>query len=244
VDNYFHYFSEIEEHFQRRRGTVLLLSTLDWALIETWKESNIPLPAVLRGIDAAFEHYERRPRRARKVNSLAYCAQEVLAAAEDMQEAAVGSRPAAPRPSPLAGEEISAYLLKNAEILEQLSSSGCGAPVRSAATRENVLPASAIYAAQQAARSLRELAANTESSRDCESLERRLTLMEERLFSSLLAAHSDDDILDLRSQADREMAPYRSKMPGPQIEQLQKQFVHKRLLERYRLPRLSLFYMP
>jgi hypothetical protein len=243
VDNYFHYFSEIEEHFQRRRGTVLLLSTLDWALIETWKESNIPLPAVLRGIDAAFEHYERRPRRSRKVNSLAYCAQEVLAAAQDMQEAAVGSRTAA-RPSPLAGEEISAYLLKNAEILEQLSSSGCGAPIRSAATREDVLPASAVYAAQQAARSLRELAANPQSSVDCESLERRLTLLEDRLFSSLLAAHSDDEILDLRAQADREMAPYRSKMPGPQIEQLQKQFVHKRLLERYRLPRLSLFYMP
>jgi hypothetical protein len=107
-----------------------------------------------------------------------------------------------------------------------------------------VLPASAVYAAQQAARSLRELAANPQNSVDCESLERRLTLLEDRLFSSLLAAHSDDEILDLRAQADREMAPYRSKMPGPQIEQLQKQFVHKRLLERYRLPRLSLFYMP
>ncbi len=36
--NYFNYFTEIEEHFQRARGTGLfLLSPLDWALIESWK---------------------------------------------------------------------------------------------------------------------------------------------------------------------------------------------------------------
>jgi hypothetical protein len=38
VQNYFNYFTEIEEHFQRRRGSLLLLSTIDWALIETWRE--------------------------------------------------------------------------------------------------------------------------------------------------------------------------------------------------------------
>src|SRR5690348_16786700 len=90
VRNYFNYFTEIEERFQRRRGGILLLSTLDWALIETWKDAGIPLAAVLRGIDAAFEKYEKRPTKSRKVNSLAYCAQEVLTAAEEMREAAVG----------------------------------------------------------------------------------------------------------------------------------------------------------
>jgi len=91
MENYFNYFTEIEEHFQRRRATMLLLSTLDWALIETWKGAGIPLEAVLRGIDSTFESYERRPRKGqRKVNGLAYCSQEVLAAAEDMKEAAVG----------------------------------------------------------------------------------------------------------------------------------------------------------
>ena len=90
MDNYFNYFTEIEEQFQRRRGGILLLSTLDWALIETWKDAGIPLEAVLRGIDGAFERYTKRPT-ARKVNSLAYCAQEVLAAAEEMKEAAVGA---------------------------------------------------------------------------------------------------------------------------------------------------------
>src|SRR5215469_2195236 len=88
VENYFNYFTEIEQHFQRRRGTGLILSTLDWALIETWKDAGIPLEAVLRGIDTTFDHWERRPSKTKKVNGLGFCSQEVLAAAEDMKEAA------------------------------------------------------------------------------------------------------------------------------------------------------------
>jgi hypothetical protein len=66
AENYFNYFTEIEEHFQRARGTSLfLLSPLDWALIETWKTAGIPLEAILRGIDAAFEKWRKRPPRAR-----------------------------------------------------------------------------------------------------------------------------------------------------------------------------------
>ena len=90
MENYFNYFTEIEEHFQRRRGGIMLLSTLDWALIETWKDAGIPLEAALRGIDAAFDRYGQRPSKSKKVNSLAYCAQEVLTSAEDMKEATVG----------------------------------------------------------------------------------------------------------------------------------------------------------
>ena len=61
--------------------------------MEIWKDAGIPLEAVLRGIDAAFDKWERRPKHTRKVNGLAYCAQEVLAAAEEMKEAAVGGDP-------------------------------------------------------------------------------------------------------------------------------------------------------
>ena len=95
--NYFNYFTEIEERFQQRRGTILLLSTLDWALIEMWREAGIPLEAVLRGIDAAFDKYEARQKRARmqRVNGLAWCAQAVMQAAMEMSEAATGSAAAA-----------------------------------------------------------------------------------------------------------------------------------------------------
>jgi len=93
VETYFNYFTEIEEHFQRRRGGALLLSTLDWALIETWKDAGVPLEAVLRGVDAAFDRYDQRPSKTKKINGLAYCAQEVLSAAEEMKDAAVGGAP-------------------------------------------------------------------------------------------------------------------------------------------------------
>src|SRR6202012_874909 len=81
--NYFNYFTEIEEHFQRARGTGLfLLSPLDWALIEHWKNSGIPLPAVLKGIDEAFEKWRARKSKRQFINSLAYCAQAVAEAAQ------------------------------------------------------------------------------------------------------------------------------------------------------------------
>ena len=88
MENYFNYFTEIEECFRRCRGTPTLLSTLDWALIESWKDSDFPLTAVLTGIERSFEKYKKRPQRFRKVNSLAYCSQEVLKAAEEARTAA------------------------------------------------------------------------------------------------------------------------------------------------------------
>jgi hypothetical protein len=228
VESYFNYFTEIEEHFQRRRGTILLLSTLDWALIETWKDAGIPLEAALRGIDAAFERWERRPSKTRKVNSLAYCAQEVLAAAEEMKEAEVGTARAAKPDAGFAPEEIAAYLERNASVID--------------AARAG-LPEISRPLAAETAQSLRAVSAGIIPHAGLEDLERRLTVLEDKLFASLLAATPDEQLLAVRAEADRELAPYRRNMSAPQIEQLQKQYVHKRLLERYGLPRLSLFYM-
>jgi hypothetical protein len=235
VENYFNYFTEIEEHFQKRRGGGLLLSTLDWALVETWKDAGIPLEAVLRGIDTAFDHYDERRSKTRKVNSLAYCSQEVLGAAEDMKEAAVGATRDAPGPATgLNSAEIATFLRSNAELLE------CAK-----------LPQQGLVSARplaiETARVLRELAIKIEDKGQqalrLEELERRLTVLEEKLFSALLAGTPDDQLMAVRAEADRDLAPYRRKMPAAQIEQLHKQYVHKRLLEQHGLPRLSLFYM-
>jgi hypothetical protein len=235
VENYFNYFTEIEEHFQRRRGGVLLLSTLDWALIETWKSAGIPLEAVLRGIDAAFDRYARRPSKSRKVNSLAYCSQEVLAAAEDMKEAAVGATSEEePRPKPgFEAAEIAAFLRSNADQLEKAKLPEREGFATGVLTRES-------------ARTLREMAEEIEASGKLprlEDLERRLTVLEEKLFAVLMAATPDADLVSVRAEADRDMAPYRRNMTAAQVEQLHKQYVHKRLLERCGVPRLSLFYM-
>ena len=225
MQNYFAYFSEIEERFQRRRGSILMLSTLDWALIETWREAGVPLEAVLRGIDNAFDKHDaqaaRSTRRQRKVNGLAWCAQAVLEAIEQSREAAIGAAPTTtePRESGFEAARIARYLNRNAGLLDAANISG---------------------ATETAAR-LRELAVATSN---LEDLDRTLTVLEEKLFAALLTATPEDQLVTLRAQADRELAPYRGKMQAVQIKQVQQQFLQKRLLEAHALPRLSLFYMP
>ena len=228
METYFNYFTEIEEHFQRRRGTLLLLSPLDWALMETWKDAGIPVEAVLRGIDSTFEKWERRPARFRKVNGLAYCAQEVLASAEELKEAAVGAPVREKKNVGLDQAVVVEFLRRNAEQLERAQ-----------------LPKSAQTLARETAATLHSLAESLSAGTlvQMEDLERRLTVAEEKLFASLLAATADEALLQVRSEADRDLAPYRRKMSAPQIEQLHKQYKHKRLLDQYHVPRLSLFYM-
>jgi hypothetical protein len=228
VENYFNYFTEIEDHFQRRRGTLLILSPLDWALMEIWKDAGIPLEAVLRGIDATFDKWDRRPRKTRKVNGLAFCAQEVLGSAEEMKDAEVGAPSQEKRDTGLDQSAVVEFLTRNAGQLDQLE-----------------LPSTAQALARETAASLRALAASLADPKavPMEDLERRLTVAEEKLFAALLAATPDEALYQVRAEADRDLAPYRRKMTAPQIDQLYKQYIHKRLLEQYHVPRLSLFYM-
>jgi hypothetical protein len=234
--NYFEYFSEIEERFSSRRGSVLLLNTLDWALIETWREAGIPLEAVLRGIDAAFDKYDARAYKARgrlrKVNGLAWCSQAVMQSAEELVEASTGIAPAVarePRESGFESERVATFLDQNAQALE--------------ATVLPDEPSDGVRAT--IASRLRELAASMRGPAPpaLDDLDRTLTVLEEKLFTALQLSASEAELVDLKTQADRELAPYRAKMSAVQLRQVQQQFLHKRLLELRALPRLSLFYM-
>jgi len=240
VQNYFNYFTEIEERFQQRRGALLLLSTLDWALIETWRDAGIPLEAALRGIDAAFDKYEARQKKARmrKVNGLAWCAQAVMEAAEELREAAIGT--AAPKTdaeAPESGFEhdrVAAHLKAAAVALDAatVAPEACAAT----ATRLREL-ASAVRGEASAA------AGDKAAAENLEDLERHLTVLEGKLFAALNAAAPEDLVVRLKEHADRELAPYRSRMGAVQIRQVKQQFEQKQLLVHYNLPRLSLFYM-
>jgi hypothetical protein len=250
--NYFNYFTDIETRFQQRRGSLLMLSTLDWALIETWREAGIPLEAVLRGIDAAFDKHAaqalRSTRRQRKINGLAWCAQAVLEAVEQSKEAAIGTaQPSAtePRESGFEAARIAHYLERNAALLTAAAPN---------------LPSPANATAAEAAARLRELTTappllssrtlsevegeGSASPSNLEALDRTLSVLEEKLFAALLTAAPEDQLVALREQAAHELAPYRGKMQAVQIKQVQQQFLQKRLLESHSLPRLSLFYMP
>lgn len=233
--NYFNYFTEIEERFQQRRGSILLLSTLDWALIESWREAGIPLEAVLRGIDAAFDKYEARQKRGRmrRINGLAWCAQAVMEAAEEMRETAAGTAPAvatAERESGFEQERVAAHLEAAATALD-------AAGVATAACQ-----ATAARLRELAAR-VRATAQESVAARELEALERTLTVLEEKLFAALTAAAPEELLTGLKEHAARELAPYRSRMGVVQLRQVERQFVQKQLLAHYNLPRLSLFYM-
>jgi len=235
VENYFNYFTEIEECFRRCRGTASLLSPLDWALIESWKEAGRPLEAVLLGIERSFEKFKKRRGRFRMVNSLAYCSQEVDRAAEEFSTAAAeGGSPArtdgAAAP-PFPAEEILAYMQRNADTLELAGRhwQQQGQPDLAA----DLLSAAAEH---------REIAAR-HAGADLNELENFLTALEEKLTALLTRASSVELLAEFRREVDRGLVAYRRKMSGSQIESLQRQFLKKRLFEYYRVPRLSLFYL-
>src|ERR1700745_4239939 len=120
--NYFNYFTEIEEYFWRKRGAHLLVSPLDWAIVETWQRAGIPLEAVLRGIDSAFESYQRSRRGAgRPLKSLAYCVDAVLEAAAQKSEAAAGTGPTTQRAAnsseSFSRAELRAFFARNGDQL-------------------------------------------------------------------------------------------------------------------------------
>jgi hypothetical protein len=220
--NYFNYFTEVEEHFQRARGTGLfLLSPLDWALIEAWKNSGVPLEAVLRGIDAAFERWRARKSRAQMVNSLAFCAQPVMAEAQRLADAGT-PRPANAESAPFPDEELRKYLESNAAAIR-------------AASVPDFFPV---------ADSLDRIIAELPTlSADLESLEQRLTALEQKLIALARAGQTDEQALACRRELESYLRPYRSRMTAPQISMLEAQFLERAALESARLPRLSLFYL-
>ncbi|HSC78307.1 MAG TPA: hypothetical protein VLB32_07065 [Candidatus Acidoferrales bacterium] len=225
------YYTQIEEYFWQKRGAHLLVSTLDWAVIETWQRAGIPLEVVLKGIDRAFERYDAK-RRGRPIKSLLYCVDAVADAAEEAKEAAAGGATPGARPAPFVSGEVPAYLRANAaslrEAAQALSASGEDAAVRDIAAALEAL-------AEQPA---------TQNSQNLEDLERHLTVFEEKLLAALTQAASADELVELRREVERGLAPYRRKMKAEQLAMIEKQFLQKKLFERYNLPRLSLFYLP
>ncbi len=216
--NYFNYFTEVEEQFQRARGTGLfLLSPLDWALIESWKNADVPLEAVLRGIQTAFDKWRSKKSRTQMVNSVAYCAQAVAHEAQILSGKIVPSKgDAAP---PFSPDEVRDYFRKNAVDLRKADRDELASKL------ETMAGAIEDYFA------------------DLEALEQTLTALEDKLIAEERSRLSDDELIAARRDLDLQLRPYRSRMTAEQLVMLEKQYLDRRLLERAALPRLSLFYL-
>ncbi len=216
--NYFNYFTEVEDHFRRARGTgFFLLSTLDWALIEQWKNSGVPLEAVLRGIDAAFEKWKTRRNRTQMVNSIAYCTQAITTEAKAMAEGAPRvSKQTAP---PFTIDDLKAHFSRTAQALRIAGVTGI-ADSLDALDRD----ADQHYA-------------------DLEQLEQRMTALEDKLVAEVRTHATEESLFAARRDVDAQLKPYRSKMTAEQLAMLERQLLERRLLEDLKLPRLSLFYI-
>jgi hypothetical protein len=233
--NYFNYFTEIEEYFWKKRGAHLLVSPLDWAIMETWQKAGIPLDAVLKGIDRAFESYGRSRRGAGKsLKSLAYCTDAILEAVAENQEAAAGSTPKNGRAAaePFSRDELRAYFARNAAQI-----------VKAAEKHRMAHPELAVRFAEiaQSVESNLPLL-DTPGALDVEDLERRLTILDEKLQAALTQHASEELLLRIRREVDGQLAMYRRKMKAEQIALVERQYMQKRLLEEFGLPRLSLYY--
>jgi uncharacterized protein YukE len=234
--NYFNYFTQIEEYFWKKRGAHLLVSPLDWAIMEAWQKAGVPLEAVLKGIDRAFESYDRSRRGAgRSLKSLAYCTDAVLEAAEEQLEAAGGATATkqGPQSESFSREELKKYFERNVARLKQ-----------AAQKKQQAQP--------NLAAALGEIAKSVESSTglldtpgrlDLEDLERRLTVLDEKLHAALTSHAPEELMLKIQRELDGQLATYRRKMKTEQLALIEKQYLQKRLLAEFALPRLSLFYI-
>jgi hypothetical protein len=237
--NYFNYFTEIEEYFWQKRGAHLLVSPLDWAIVETWQKAGIPVSAVLKGIDRAFESYARSRRAAggRQLKSLSYCVDAVLEAADEEKETAAGTGPVAKTVSKteetFSRDALRMFFKRNVERF-----SAAAAAVR----RAQQELASRMDETRARLAELSQLV-DSPGALDLEDLERRLTVAEEQLTAALTSGAPEEFLLDIRREMDQQLAPYRRKMSSAQLAQLERQYMQKRLWERYNLPRLSLFYL-
>jgi hypothetical protein len=219
--NYFNYFTEVEERFQKARGTGLfLMSPLDWALVEAWKNAGVPLEAVLRGVDIAFEKWRAKKKRGQNVNSVAYCSQAVMLEAQAMAGVAPSADSRKENSAPFSLEALQGYLAGNAEQIR--SQDGLAEIV--AALDQLASDAPALY-------------------HDLENLERRLTALEDKMIALVRSRQTDEQLFQVRRELDLQLRPYRGKMTAPQFAMLEKQYLDRQLLESAGLPRLSLFYL-
>jgi hypothetical protein len=244
--NYYNYFTEIEETFVRRRGKHLFLSTLDWALMESWKEMGVPLHVALRGIERAFDSYEAKPRR-RSVKTLLYCQEEVEAQYAEWLDSQVGAAPqngeqvdekeetATEEQLPFARAVIVEHLARARARLKQICDE-----------RKKVHDEAALCdVITRAGTRLASLEKDFARARrpNAERLEDSLTQLEGLLDEALRASRPPAELASMRAETETRLQPYRNRMERETYEQTLDNLLLKRLRDQYGVPRLSLFYL-
>jgi hypothetical protein len=235
--NYFSYFSEIEDTFIRRRGKHLMLSPIDWALIESWKERGVPLHVALRAIEHAFDSYEAKKHK-RAVKTLLYCQEEVEAQYAEWLESRVGSHDdndspeADDRKSPFSRDIVLAHLEKSHRDLDSVAAAG---------NSEDDL-AEAFKRAANLLTAIREEYANA-ARPDTRKLEESLSGIDRMFDDAIRNSVSTSDLTRFETEIDAQVKPYKRHMEKEVFAQTRENLLKKRLREHFGVPRLSLFFL-
>jgi hypothetical protein len=233
IVNYFSYFSEIEEHFVRRRKKNLLISPLDWALIQTWKEMEIPLQVVLRGIDRAFDQYEAQPAKRGIVNSLFYCQQSVEQCFSEHNDSRVGQGGDSPAPGAVIEQAETEALLErlSGELtvahrrafdlgMQELAEVFERAMVR-VSDIHNSLPKGGLP--------------------DPEIVEKDLQIAEEMVTEAITQALGQEVEESWRREGKLELRPYKKRVPPEMYEKIMANYIRKKARQHFSLSQFSLF---
>jgi hypothetical protein len=243
--NYFNYFTEVEDAFIRRRAKHLLLSPMDWALIESWKEIGVPLHVALRAIEKAFDSWEAKPRK-RSIKSLLYCQEEVEAQFAEWREARVGADESVTTQNggtPEAGSSAG-LPFSRAAILDHLRRGRASLSAVCAARLKSVEDNFA-ETLKRAVALLVELEQDLEAvaTPDAQKLEQSLSGLERMLSDALRLVASEEQQKAIESEVKEQLKPYRKHMEPAVYEQTFDNLRLKRLREQFGIPRLSLFYL-
>jgi hypothetical protein len=243
--NYFNYFTEIEDAFIRRRGKHLLLSPMDWALIESWKEMEVPLHIALRGIERSFDSWESKPRK-RTVKSLVYCQEEVEAQYAEWRESRVGA--AGPNGSAAEyqnSDQTSGEMpFSRAAILEHLQR-GRSSLLETYNIRKKTFEDDLSEALPRAVALLTDLERDfaAVSPPEPQKLEVSLTNLERMLNDAVRSVASSHGLERIEKEVTDQLKPYRKQMDKAVYQQTFDNLLLKRLREKFGIPRLSLFYL-
>ena len=241
--NYFNYFTEIEDVFIRRRGKHLLLSPMDWALIESWKAMKVPLHVALRGIEKAFDSWEAKPRK-RSVKSLLYCQEEVEAQYAEWLESRVGAETGGDGEVAAAGNKDESLPFPRQTILEHLRR-GRSALLQAFEKRKQSHEDDFTEALMRAASLLEELERDFDHSAtaDAQKLEISLTGLERMLSDAIRTVVPADQLEAITKAVKEQLRPYRKQMDAAVYQQTFDNLLLKGLREHFAVPRLSLFYL-
>ena len=221
--NYYNYFTEIEDTFVRRRGKHLLLSPIDWAMIEGWRDRGVPLHVVLRSIETVFDGFEKNPR-PRAIKGLLYCKEEVEAQFQEWTAAQAGRGNGSNEGSlEFSPERIAEHV---DSVINELRKSS------NRDLREDI---------DRAIARLHQLVA--EHSGDIATADQALSDIESFLEHMLLTKLDKARLADAEKEVAAQLRPYKADMDKEAIEQTRRVLLLKRLREEEGIPRLSLFYL-